>query len=146
MRLSETFKAWGHPNIRSSHKTTVMVTKETKLSTRGDCVVAVRSEKGLIDLDDQLINAMRDCEAKIRLSIEAGELAFEVAGYGDPNLTMSHTSDIVARKSQYICDRTIMIKADKAACDIDDNLVDRLKDPNQMVCIKITVDLCHKNV
>jgi hypothetical protein len=87
---------------------------------------------------------MRRSDARIRLVLEVEGLEFEVTGEGDPGLTLSHPSDMVARKSHYICDRTLMIRADKAACDADKDLVDLLKGENRGVNVTISVDLCHK--
>lgn len=143
MTIFEAFRARGHPNVRSSHRTTVMVTKEAALTPSGDCVMAVGAEKGLRDLDPRLKEAMRRSDARIRLVLEVGGLEFEVTGEGDPGLTLSHPSDMVARKSRYICDRTLMIRADKAACDADKDLVDLLKGENRGVNVTISVDLCH---
>ena len=143
MTIFETFRARGHPNVRSSHRTTVMVTKEAALTPSGDCVMAVGAEKGLRDLDPRLKEAMRRSDARIRLILEVGGLEFEVTGEGDPGLTLSHPSDMVARKSRYICDRTLMIRADKAACDADKDLVDLLKGENRGINVTISVDLCH---
>ena len=141
MYLSETFIARGHPNIIPAHRTTIMVTKDEELTPRGDCVVAVRAEKGLIDLSLKLKEAMKRTDSKIQLVITAGDLAFEVTGRGDPGLILSHPSDIVARKSQYICERTLMIQADKAACDMGEAIVSLLKDADVVVNVTISVDL-----
>jgi hypothetical protein len=123
---------------------TIMVTKEADLTHRGDCVMAVGAEKGLRDLDPRLKDAMRRDDARIRLVLEVGGLEFEVTGEGNPGLTLSHPTDMVARKSRYICNRTLMIRADKAACNADKDLVDLLKDENRGVKVTISVDLCHK--
>jgi hypothetical protein len=144
MLIIETFRARGHPNVRPSHRTTVMVTKEADLTPRGNCIMAVRAEKGLRDLDPRLKDAMRRSDARIQLVLEIGGLEFEVTGEGDPGLTLSHPTDIVARKSHYICDRTLMIRADKAACNADKDLVNLLKDENRGVNVTISVDLCHR--
>lgn len=141
MYLRETFIARGHPNIMPAHSTTIMVTRDEELTPRGDCVVAVRAEKGLIDLSPKLKEAMKRTDSKIRLVITAGDLAFEVTGRGDPGLILSHPSDIVARKSQYICERTLMIRADKAACDMGEAIVSLLKDADVVVNVTISVDL-----
>jgi hypothetical protein len=141
MLLRETIKAWGHPNLRSSHRTTLMVTKDAELTARGDCIVAVKADKSLRDLDPQLKKAMRDSEAGITLTIDAGNLSFEVSGRGDPRLTLSHPTDIVVRKSGYICDRTVMIKADKASCDIPPSMIKALQDTKQAIIIVISASL-----
>lgn len=141
MLISETFKASGHPNIRSTHKTTIMITRDAELTPRGNCIVAVKSDKWLGNLDPKLKEAMRRPNAIIRLIIEAGGLSFEVKGRGDPKLTLNHPTEMVARKSGYICERTLMIGADKAASDMDGVLVKLLKEPNQVIKVTISVDL-----
>lgn len=140
MQLRETFKARGHPNITASHRTTLMVTREPDVTLRGDCIVAVAAEKGLRDLDPQVKEAMRIRDAKIRLILQADGLTFQVSGRGDPRLTLSHPTDIVTRRSSYVCDRTLMIGADKAANDIEPRLVRMLQKREQVVNITLVVD------
>jgi len=110
-----------------------------ELTQKGDCVVAAGSEKGLVDLDPRLRNAMRGKGSEITLELVVGETSFSVSGKGDPRLTFCHPRDMVARKSAYICDRTLMIKADKASCDIDSSMLRLLQDSNQEVTVTITV-------
>lgn len=62
----------------------------------------------------------------------------EIIGYGHPNLTLKHPTDIVCRKSNYICDRTLMIKANKAAKDLNPKLIKDLKNGKKLK-IKLVV-------
>lgn len=141
MRLSESFEARGHPNIRSTHSTTVMVTRDDWLTPRGDCAVAVRAEKGLSELSPELKEMMKIQNSKIELVIAAGNRVFKVTGRGSPGLILSHPTDIVARKSRYICERTLMIQADKAACDMSEALVNLIKDSERVINVEISVEL-----
>lgn len=62
----------------------------------------------------------------------------EITGFGHEDLTLTHPTDIVIRKSDYICPRTLMIGADKAARDLDENLIHDLKNGKVMeVSIKL---------
>lgn len=140
IHVCESFKAWGHPNIRSNHRTTLMITKDAELTPRGDCVVALRAQKGLMDLDPSLKEAMRERDARIRLILNVNGLAFVVSGSGDPRLPLSHPTEMVARKSHYICGRTLMIGADKAACDLDDTMISLLRDEKRAVSVTIVVE------
>jgi len=140
MKYLEAFRARGHPNVRARHETTVMVTRDKELTTRGDCIVAVAAEKGLRDLDPDLKRAARSMGSKIALAIEAGGREFKVTGRGDPRLTLTDPRDMVARKSGYICGRTLMVEADKAACDMDEALLDLLRDGEEVVNITVTVE------
>ena len=141
MPLRETFKAWGHPNVRSTHRTTLMTPTDGHLSTRGDCIVAVSAEKGHRDISPRIKEAIRSEGESVRLIIEIESKTFIVGGFGDPRLTLSHPSDIVVRKSGYICDRTLMIGADMAACDIDDSLIELLRKENCQISLTIEASL-----
>jgi hypothetical protein len=44
------------------------------------------------------------------------------------------------RKSDYICGRTLAIRADKAAKDLSRKLVEELRNPSQRVRITLTVE------
>jgi hypothetical protein len=50
-------------------------------------------------------------------------------------------SEIVGRRSTYISERTLMIRADKAACDISRDLVSALKSAAARVRVEMTVEL-----
>jgi hypothetical protein len=138
MVLNTSFKARGHPDILSTHHTTLMTTKDKHLTKRGDCIVAVNAEKGLRDLDDELKRAARRRETIISLKLEAGGKEFTVRGKGHPGLTYTDTSDIVVRKSSYVCGRTLMVEADNAACDIPDEFRRVLKTDGVEVTVTIS--------
>ena len=44
------FEAWGHVNVRATHRSTFEVTREPSLTPRGDCIVGVSSEVGAAGL------------------------------------------------------------------------------------------------
>ena len=140
MELAETFEAWGHPNIRSTHRTTLMVTREKGLTLRGDCIVAVKAGKGLKGLDPRLKELIRCEDAKVTLTIEARDSSFIVTGRGHPRLSLNDPVDMVIRKSGYICDRTLMIGADKAACDIPSNFATLLQKGDQRILLTISAE------
>jgi hypothetical protein len=133
----DSFTAWGHPNITSKHKTTIMVTTDKHLSKEGDCILAVRAEKGLADLLPDLKEIIRNSEAEVSFIMETGGQKLVVRGRGHPGLTLTNPSDMVIRKSSFICDRTLMIKADIAASDIPPEFVRLLEGSNREVHIKI---------
>ena len=140
MRFKETFTTYGNPNVTATHRTTIMTTKDSHLTKNGDCIAAINSEKALSDLSFELKEAARSHEAKITLMLNINEQIFKTVGRGHPKLTYLHQHDIVARKSSYICDRTLMIGADKAACDIPPELVTQLQH-EQPIIVTISVEL-----
>jgi len=136
MKITEIILARGHRNVQSTHKSTLEITKDDTLSKRGDCIIAVSADKVLADLSPQFKETLRGENSKITILIEAGGITEKVNAYGNPRLILSHPTDMVVRKSSHICIRTLAIKADKAACDLSRELVERLKNREQ---IKITL-------
>jgi len=137
MGITEVVEAHGHKNIRATHKTTLEVTKEHDLTRRGDCIIALGATKGAADLSPEFKEAAKRKDAQITITIEAGDLKEVVRAKGSPRLLFIHPTDLVIRKSDYICSRTIAIKADKAAKDLSRRIITRMQDPYQG--IKITL-------
>lgn len=126
----EVVRARGHPNVRATHRTTLEVTKEKELTPRGDCIVGVNADKSVKDLSDDLKRWLKSGRAiRIKLFLPDYGIWDELVAYGDSKLTFKHERDIVIRKSDYVCDRTLAIKSNKAAVDIKREIVYLLKDP-----------------
>ncbi|TMI47947.1 DUF371 domain-containing protein [Candidatus Bathyarchaeota archaeon] len=136
--MSFSFHAYGHPSVLSTHPSTIEITKEAHLSSRGDCIVAVNSSVGPADLPDDLRTVLSTPGAEARLVLRLGRFQFTVEGEGDPRLTLSHATDLVVRRSGFISDRTLMIHADKAASDLPREMVRMLKDRRNSVSIEIS--------
>jgi hypothetical protein len=139
MEITETILAFGHTNIQATHKSTLEITKEAKLSKRGDCIIAVSAHKAIRDLGSEFKENLRKENAKITMLIEAGDIVEVVNAFGSVRLILTHPTDMVVRKSNYICNRTLAIRADKAACDLSRRLVEKLKNQKQKVKITLTV-------
>ena len=140
MLLEECFTARGHPNIRATHEKTIEVTKESHLTTEGNCIAALEAEKGLTDLNEDMKKAARSPNSAISLTLRIGERVFTTVGRGDPRLTWKHPTDMVARMSGYVCSRTLMIHADKATIHMPRSFVQILKDPNTVVFVTVSVE------
>ena len=137
--IKEVIFAQGHENILATHKTTLEFTKDRCLSKKGDCIVAVAADKALADLSAEFKEKLRNSHAKLTLIVEAGSLSEQVTAYGSPQLILAHLTDAVIRKSDYLCNRTLAVHADKAAHDLTRSLVEKLKDPEQNVKITLVV-------
>jgi len=134
------FSARGHKNVLSTHKTTFEVTKEATLTYQGDCIIAVESTKAAADLPLEFKEAARKEGARITVTIEANELKETISAEGNPQLQFTHQTDLVIRKSDYVCGRTLAIRANKAASDFSRELVEKLKDPNQEIKVTLAVE------
>jgi len=135
----EEFFARGHANITAKHPTTLEITKEAELTRKGDCIIAVGSTKGLMELSERFRTLCADDNARITLEINASKIVETVQGWGSSSLTLTHRKDIVSRKSSYVTDRTLILAANKAARDLNRNLVRSLRSPDTSVKIRLIV-------
>jgi hypothetical protein len=140
MSFTVSFKAKGHQNIRSNHKTTFMTTKEDDLSLRGDCVIAVSAEMGLNDLPQEAKELAKVPETIITFRLDVGGHVFEAKGTGHPDLEYTDPIDMVARRSTFTCNRTLMINCDKTSQDIPVDIVKALQDPDAVAEITLTYE------
>ncbi|MBN2518398.1 MAG: DUF371 domain-containing protein [Candidatus Altiarchaeota archaeon] len=115
-------RAKGHPNVGATHKTTIEITTEDFLTREGDCIIGISADKALKDLDEGIKAHLRS-GGKILLQIVSGGSKDVISGQGDPRLTFKSDRSMVLRKSDFVCDRTLCIRADKAAADLDRSLI-----------------------
>ena len=132
--------AHGHENIQATHETTFEITKEPTLTKRGDCIIAVEATKGAADLPLEFKEAARKKGAQITITIEAGELKEIVRAKGSPRLLFTHPTDLVVRKTDYVCGRTLAIRAGKAASDLSRKLVEKIRGSSQRIRITLAVE------
>jgi hypothetical protein len=117
-----------------------MFTKDIHVSKNGDCIVAMTADKSVADLSSQLKEQLRKPNAKVTVTIEAGDFREEIRAIGSPKLCLCHPTDIVIRKSDYICNRTLAICADKSSNDLPRGLIEKLQDPKQKIKITLSVE------
>jgi len=130
----------GHKNIRSNHQKTIEITKESHLTPQGNCIVGVNATSSCADLPQELKDKLKVSDAKITFSIRVGEHEFILEGKGHPDLILTHSEDIVIRKSNFICPRTLAIKCDKASDLLPQEMLSLLQDPKTKGTFTIIVD------
>lgn len=135
---AEVILAHGHENVQAAHRTTLEITKAPHLSKEGTCIIAVSADKALADLSLRFQKIMRGKNSKLTVLIEAGKIAEVLNASGSPRLVLTHPTDMVIRKSDYVCSRTLAINADKAAADLSKTIVAALKSREQNVKITLT--------
>jgi hypothetical protein len=141
LRITEIIFAYGHENIQATHASTFEITKDARLSEKGDCVIAVSADKSMADLSPEFKQNLRRENTRIVILIETEEETEAVNAFGSQRLTLTHPRDIVVIKSDYICSRTLAIQADKAACGFSRKLVEKLRNPKQRVKITLNVEV-----
>ncbi|MDR0912163.1 MAG: DUF371 domain-containing protein [Methanobrevibacter sp.] len=121
------FTAHGHRFITSKHKSTFEITTEKDLTPAGDCIIGVSSDLNLNDFNNEFKSKITNDKTEIIVNLYTPNGFDTIKGFGDKNLTLSHPTDVVIRKSNFTCSRTLMIKANKAAIDLNPELINDLK-------------------
>jgi hypothetical protein len=130
----------GHENIRSNHQMTIEITKESHLTPQGDCIVGVNATSSCADLPKDLKNKLKDPNTKVTFSISVGPHEFIIKGMGHSDLILTHSDDIVIRKSDFICPRTLAVKCDKASDMLPREMVSLLQNPKTIGTFTIVVE------
>ncbi len=130
----------GNENIRSSHQKTIEITKETHLTPQGNCIVGVNATSSCADLPQELKDKLKIRDTNVTFSIRVGKHEFTIEGKGHPDLILTHSEDIVIRKSDFICPRTLAVKCDKASDLLPREMVSLLQDPKTKGTFTIIVD------
>lgn len=132
--------ARGHANVRGTHRTTLEITRETFLTTKGDCIIGVAAEAACNDLPEWLRDAIR-AGKRVKVTFECDGRSESLVGTGHPGLILQDPVSMVFRTSQFTCGRTILVGCDKAAVDFSRDLVTTLADPEARLVIKFTVEV-----
>jgi len=130
----------GHENIRSNHQKTIEITKDSEVSVRGDCIIGVNATSSCFNLPKDLKEKLQDPKSKVQISIKVEQHEFIICGRGHEDLILTHKGDIVIRKSDFTCPRTLAVKCDKTANLIPREMVRLLQDPKTIGTFTIIID------
>jgi len=119
------FFIFGHPNISATHKTTLEFTKDKELTKKGTCIIGTNADFSFSEIR-KLLKAK-----KIEINIKGDKIIAEV----NPNF--NDKKEIVIRRSDFKSNRTLGINANKAAVDLNRNLIKKLQNQKEKIKIKI---------
>jgi hypothetical protein len=122
------FRASGHENVIGDHRTTIELTSEDFLTPTGTCIIGIKATQTLDKLDPDIKKLAKSSETTIQLVMSVDNLCETIVGRGSLGLTYADDTSMVIRRSDFECDRTLMIHANKAACDLDRTFVQLLQD------------------
>ena len=131
---------YGHPNIQSLHAKAIEITKEEYLTPRGDCIIGVRADKACAGLDEALKHRLRSNTAIVKIEVIVGTESFVITGVGDQRLNLLSPNDIVIRKTNFVCPRTMAIRCNKASLEVPRKMVKMLQDRDRKAVFRITVE------
>lgn len=131
----------GHAMVRATHGKTIEITTEEHLTPRGDCIIGVGASKGIAQLSPSTKRALRSDDARVRFTIVAPGGEFSFVARGSKDLSFESPTDMVIRKSSFVCGRTLAIRAESSAMEIPRGLVGTLKSPGASGLLRIEVYL-----
>jgi hypothetical protein len=132
MELTERIRCRGHPLVRATHPTTFEVTAEENLTRQGDCIIGIGADKGAASLSPEFRRVIADDRAVLTTRLTAGGHTVEVPGQGSSKMTLTHPTDLVWRRSGYVCPRTIAIHCDHTAVTLPRELVRALREEAEL--------------
>ena len=137
--MEEIIHARGHEHVSAEHSSTFEITTDDFLTPAGDCILAIEADRAPADFDPEFVEACRDADATITVTVEAGGYTDSVTGRGDPDLEFTNERSAVGRTSEYVDDRTIVNDAEFAAEGFDRDLIVALADGAE-VTVTISVE------
>ncbi|WP_158318590.1 DUF371 domain-containing protein [Aeropyrum camini] len=121
------FQAWGHPNVRATHRTTFEITSDDYLTPRGDCIIGIRSSVTPRSLPQWFKSLARSRDSIIIVVLCSGGVCDTAVGRGHPGLSFGDGRRMVFRRSSHVGPETVMIGSSKAATDLRRDLVEVLR-------------------
>jgi len=138
MKIQETLRCRGHPNVSGRHPTTFEVTKEDHLSSRGDCIIGIEADKGAADLSPLFVNMLARDDAVLVTRLYCRDRTVTVTSRGSSAMTLDHPTDLVWRRSNFVCGRTVGIGSNYIAKDLPRAFISLLKNGEKLV-VEMTV-------
>ena len=132
MEITEIIHCRGHKNVRALHKSTFEITKETELSPNGDCIIAVSADRGAADLSPAFRNALSRDGTILTTTLSCGGVTATVRSEGCAGITLTHETDLVWRRSTFLCPRTVAIYSDHTARQLPRDLIEKLQNEEEM--------------
>jgi uncharacterized protein len=130
----------GHENVRSLHPKSIEITTDDDLTVNGDCIVGVRASCGCRDIPDEMKLLLQDPQSKVTCTILVDDLSFKINGKGSEKLTLTNPRDIVIRKSNFTCPRTLSVNCDTASDLIPRQMIKALQNPKTKAIFRIEIN------
>ena len=131
---------YGHPNVRSLHSKSIEITKDGYLTPKGDCIIGIKANKACTDLEESIRRGLKSSSVIVKIEVIVDDESFIIKGRGDERLTMLNPHDIVIRRTNFVCPRTMSVLCDKASSDMPRELVRLLQHQEQKGLFRITIE------
>src|SRR5512143_2553018 len=112
MEAQEIIRCRGHPLVLGTHPTTFEVTREDHLTENGNCIIGIAADRGCAGLSRSFRTVLAHDDALLITRLECNGIVTEVRSRGSAQMRLDHPTDMVWRKSTFVCGRTIGILSD----------------------------------
>src|SRR5574340_1611629 len=129
----------GHKNVRSLHPKSIEITTDSDLTVNGDCIVCIRASCGCLGIPDEIKTLLQKPQSEVTCTILVDDLSYKITGRGSEKLTLKNPHDIVIRKSNFTCPRTLSIGCDVASDSIPPQIIKALQNPKTRGIFRIEV-------
>ncbi|PKG33968.1 DUF371 domain-containing protein [Methanoregula sp.] len=140
MKAQEYVRCRGHPLVLGTHPTTFEITVEDHLTENGNCIIGVAADKGCAGLSPEFRQALASDDTILHTRLECDGVVAEIVSRGSAKMTLDHPTDMVWRKSMFVCGRTIGILSDRVALTLPRELVKNFAAGKEMV---VTLTVTH---
>ena len=132
MEVKEVIHCRGHPLVTGNHPTTFEVTREDHLTKNGNCIIGIAADKGCAGLSAAFRRVLANDDAVLITRLSSMDVTVEVKSHGSSRFTLDHPTDMVWRRSAFVCGRTIGILSDHVAADLPKTLIANLAAGKEM--------------
>ncbi|MDD1705302.1 MAG: DUF371 domain-containing protein [Methanoregula sp.] len=133
MIITETIRCRGHPLVLGTHPTTFEVTMEDQLTETGNCIIGIAADTGCAGLSPEFKRALARDGAVLRTTLGCDGIRTVIGSKGSSKMTLEHPTDLVWRRSQFVCGRTIGILSDTVSRTLPRSLIAKLAEGCPMV-------------
>jgi len=152
--MEYSFNCYGHENITSKHKTTLEFTKDKDLGLEGDCIVGVKADFQLNKIKEFIKSLKNNKKITITIQTMTNNINEKIINnknnidgknnYNEKfiekinaeiNKSFNSDKEMVIRKSDFIDERTFAIKADKAAFELNRDLIKKISKSKQKITV-----------
>jgi hypothetical protein len=138
MEAQEFVRCRGHPLVLGTHPTTFEVTREDHLTENGNCIIGIGADKGCAGLSAPFRSVLSHDDAVLQTRLECGGVIVRITSRGSARMMLDHPSDMVWRRSTFVCGRTIGILSDTVAKTLPEELIRNLVSGKEML-VTLTV-------
>jgi hypothetical protein len=106
---------------------------EEHLTETGNCIIGVAAEKGCAGLSREFRESLACDDAILVTTLSCGGEEATIRSRGSSQMKLDHPTDLVWRRSSFVCGRTIGILSDHVAATLPKSLINNLATGHEMV-------------